>query len=186
MRRLWAIAALLLVAWTHGDSRPSPDITAKLASGSGFPQTVRVRLWYLHPPRDLTLRAEASQATMQKCANCKEAAISTLSLHAAGSSVEADGGRTQVPTLRINGTYRMSTTEGPAIRADFPVEVRAEQDHLAITALMPMEEYIAGVLAGETGNFKSDEALKAMSVAARTYAEHFRSEEHTSELQSRP
>jgi stage II sporulation protein D len=38
---------------------------------------------------------------------------------------------------------------------------------------MPMEEYIAGVLAGETGNFKSEEALKAMSVAARTYAEHF-------------
>ena len=38
---------------------------------------------------------------------------------------------------------------------------------------MPMEEYIAGVLAGETGNFKSDEALKAMAVAARTFAMHF-------------
>ena len=36
-----------------------------------------------------------------------------------------------------------------------------------------MDEYIAGVLAGETGNFKSDEALKAMAVAARTYAMHF-------------
>jgi stage II sporulation protein D len=29
------------------------------------------------------------------------------------------------------------------------------------------------VLSGETGNFKSDEALKAMSVAVRTYAVHF-------------
>jgi stage II sporulation protein D len=173
VRRLWTIAALLLAAWIHGDSQPLPDITAKQASGSGFPQTVLVRLWNLRPPRDLTLRAEAGQATMQKCANCKEAAISTLSLHASGSSVETDGGRTQVPTLRINGTYRMSRTEGPPIQADFSVEVRAEQDHLAITALMPMEEYITGVLAGETGNFKSDEALKAMSVAARTYAEHF-------------
>ena len=38
---------------------------------------------------------------------------------------------------------------------------------------MPMDEYIAGVLAGEVGNFKSDEALKAMAVAARTYAMHF-------------
>ena len=36
-----------------------------------------------------------------------------------------------------------------------------------------MEEYIAGVLAGEAGNFKSDEALKAMAVAARTFAMHF-------------
>ena len=44
---------------------------------------------------------------------------------------------------------------------------------LLITALMPMEEYVAGVLAGEVGNFKSDEALKAMAVAARTYALHF-------------
>ena len=38
---------------------------------------------------------------------------------------------------------------------------------------MPMDEYIAGVLAGETGNFKSEETLKAMAVTARTYALHF-------------
>ena len=38
---------------------------------------------------------------------------------------------------------------------------------------MPMDEYVAGVLAGETGSFKSDEALKAMAVTARTYALHF-------------
>jgi len=36
-----------------------------------------------------------------------------------------------------------------------------------------MEEYVAGVLAGETGSFKSDETLKAMAVTARTYAMHF-------------
>ena len=55
----------------------------------------------------------------------------------------------------------------------FPSRCGPTTDHLVITAYMPMEEYIAGVLAGETGNFKSEEALKAMSVAARTYAEHF-------------
>ncbi len=67
----------------------------------------------------------------------------------------------------------MNAAAEPPLRADFPIEVRANGSHLLITALMPMEEYIAGVLAGETGNFKSDEALKAMAVAARTFAMHF-------------
>ena len=49
----------------------------------------------------------------------------------------------------------------------------ARDGKLLLTALMPMGEYIAGVLAGETGNFKSEETLKAMAVTARTYALHF-------------
>lgn len=35
---------------------------------------------------------------------------------------------------------------------------------------LPLERYVAGVLAGEASVFHSDEALKAMAVAARTYA----------------
>lgn len=35
---------------------------------------------------------------------------------------------------------------------------------------VPAEQYVAGVLAGESSTFQSDEALKAMAVAARTYA----------------
>jgi len=67
----------------------------------------------------------------------------------------------------------MNATGEPPMRVDFPIEIRASAGHLLVTALMPMEEYIAGVLAGETGNFKSEEALKAMAIAARTYAMHF-------------
>jgi len=37
-----------------------------------------------------------------------------------------------------------------------------------------MEDYLAAVLAGESGNFQSEEALKAMAVVARTYAARFR------------
>lgn len=39
---------------------------------------------------------------------------------------------------------------------------------------MDLEEYTAGVLAGESSVFQSEEALKAMAVAARTYAVRFR------------
>jgi stage II sporulation protein D len=40
------------------------------------------------------------------------------------------------------------------------------------TVELPREGYVAGVLAGESSVFRSDEALKAMAVAARTYAAH--------------
>jgi stage II sporulation protein D len=39
---------------------------------------------------------------------------------------------------------------------------------------LPLEDYVAGVMAGEAGTMKSPEALKAMAVAIRTYAVKFR------------
>lgn len=39
---------------------------------------------------------------------------------------------------------------------------------------LPMERYVAGVLAGESSVFRSDAGLRAMAVAARTYAVHQR------------
>ncbi len=42
------------------------------------------------------------------------------------------------------------------------------------TFVLPLERYVAGVLAGESSVFASPEALKAMAVAARTYAVRLR------------
>lgn len=174
MKKLLATVALLLLVWTHGAARPaSGDGAARPSARGGFPQTVRIRLWYLHPPNQLKLRADAGQATVKKCSSCKEIPLATLNVHATGSSLDSDGDRSSTPALSIDGIYQMNSPGQPPIGADFPIQISADQGHLVITALMPMEEYIAGVLAGETGNFKSDEALKAMSVAARSYAEHF-------------
>ena len=115
----------------------------------------------------------AGRAQMRTCAGCKTISDHDATLRAAGSKIELEGNKSPASELRISGAYQMNATGDPPIRADFPIEIRASEGHLLVTALMPMEEYIAGVLAGETGNFKSDEALKAMAVAARTYAMHF-------------
>ncbi len=48
------------------------------------------------------------------------------------------------------------------------------------TVSLPLERYVAAVLAGEAGVFQSREALKAMAVAARTYAVRMRGR-HASE-----
>ena len=165
MKRLMAVLGVVLALWVAGDGKP--------ASPSSFPQTVRVRLWYLHPPRELRVKADAGQAQLRKCATCKPADIATLTLRANGSQLQTDSDKFAMSEARISGAYQINAAGEPPLHADFPLEIRAQDGYLQITALMPMEEYIAGVLAGEVGNFKSDEALKAMAVAARTYAMHF-------------
>ena len=171
MRKLAAALAIVLAVWMHGDARPADP--AGKNSQAGFPHVVRIRLWYLHPPHVLKVRADSGGATLERCANCKETALSALSASASGSSIQVEGDRSPVAMLRFDGAYQLNAPGQPPVHADFPIELRAANGRLVITAFMPMEEYIAGVLAGEAGNFKSDEALKAMSVAARTYAEHF-------------
>ncbi len=165
------LTGLLLLSLAT-DARPASDPGAKPAAQSTFPQTLRVRLWYLHPPRELRIRADAGQAQVRRCEKCKREPFTTLALQASGASIQIGGAKAGTE-LRLSGAYQLSATGLPPIPADFPVEVQASGNHLLITALLPMEEYVAGVLAGETGNFKSDEALKTMAVAARTYALHF-------------
>lgn len=166
--------AILLLLWIGGDAQPQRGAAAKNAgAASGFPNIVRVRLWYLRPPHDLKVHAEAGQAEFRKCATCGDSPLAALTLRAIGSQIQILGDKAGTSELRISGAVQIITADAAPIRADFPVEVRAGEGHLLITALVPMDEYIAGVLAGETGNFKSDEALKAMAVTARTYAVHF-------------
>ena len=168
MKSLGSTLACWLLLFLAPDARAASDAGTKPA---GFPQTLSVRLWYLHPPHELRIHAETGQAQLRLCATCKPEAVTTLPLRATGSSVE--GAKPSATEVRLSGNYQLIAAGSPPIHADFPIAIRAGDDHLLITAMMPMEEYVAGVLAGETGNFKSDEALKAMAVAARTYAVHF-------------
>jgi stage II sporulation protein D len=176
LRLLLSAIALLLLA-VSGGADPQPDTVAKNknigAPSSGFPRTVRVRLWYLHPPASLKLHADAGQARMRKCETCADGALGDVTLRASASKIEVSGEKSAVSHLRMDGAFQMNPPGEAAIRAEFPVEVRALQGQLLVTATMPMDEYLAGVLAGEVGSFKSDEALKALAVAARTYAMHF-------------
>ena len=55
----------------------------------------------------------------------------------------------------------------------FKVQARTPNGTRAVIEL-PLERYVAGVLAGESSVFQSAEALKAMAVAARTYAVRMR------------
>jgi stage II sporulation protein D len=164
-----AIALLApLFAWMVGGAEPQ-----RAASQSGFPQTVRARLWYFQQPGTVKLKAEPGQAKLRKCATCAETPLSAVTIRASGSQVQIESEKVTTPEVRVSGVYEAAAANVPPLRGDFPLIIRASDGKLQVTATMPMEEYIAGVLAGETGNFQSDEAQKAMAVAARTYALHF-------------
>jgi len=167
MRRISILLLALLIALADGAQ------TQRNGSASGFPKTVRVRLWYLHPASKLKITANAGQATYRKCAKCAETAFTTMAIGASGAQVGVEGDRTATSELHVGGNFVLANPSSPPLKADFPIDVSAHDGKLLVTASMPMDEYIGGVLAGETGNFKSEETLKAMAVTARTYALHF-------------
>ena len=67
-----------------------------------------------------------------------------------------------------------------ALQAQVTYKVRLTSNDGDKIVELPAEQYVTGVLAGESSTFQSDEALKAMAVAARTYAARLRGR-HASE-----
>jgi stage II sporulation protein D len=66
------------------------------------------------------------------------------------------------------------------LAAPAEIKVRLTQPDGGRIVVLPLERYVAGVLGGESGVFRSKEALKAQAVAARTYALRLRGR-HSSE-----
>jgi stage II sporulation protein D len=60
-------------------------------------------------------------------------------------------------------------------RATVAYRVRLSASEGGRIVTIPAERYVAAVLAGEAGTFRNEESLKAIAVAARTYAAHFHS-----------
>ena len=124
-------------------------------------RTVTVRLFWLHPPG--RVHVESTGATIRSCATCaQESTKSPLDIdarHAQAAIIEG--------SVRVSGDgFAPFTTKG-----ELTIEPR--DGVLLLTLKMPLEDYVTAVLNGESAGFKSDEALKAMAVAARTYAVYF-------------
>jgi stage II sporulation protein D len=78
-----------------------------------------------------------------------------------------------VKQLHVSLGARLLSTSG-AMPVDFPLEIRARGSRLELTMVMPFERYVQSALQGEMSGIGDGEALKAMAVAARTYAVRFR------------
>ena len=86
----------------------------------------------------------------------------------------------QTPLKELNlapGHYPAGTkitTGNSVLIAPGPIDIRQETGGYTITAQVALEDYVAAVLDGEAGGLRQAQARRAMAVAARTYAVHFR------------
>jgi stage II sporulation protein D len=113
-----------------------------------LPATVRVRLFATQQPAEVRVTTADGQSIL---INARQAP----------------------PLFRNAGPVTIQTPGGNPIHLQYPLEVTAGKGVLVIVNEMPFEEYVAAVLAGESMGFRSEESLKAMAVAVRTYASHF-------------
>jgi len=142
-------------------------------------QDLRVRLYTLHPPSEITIKAASEKLQWRNCPGCSKNSATILLLQAAGSELRIhDAGVSS--EIFISGAIRIESSGQPSIAASFPLQIQASAGHLLLTAAIPIEEYVAAVLAGESGDFRNDESVKAMAVVVRTYATRFRGQ-HASE-----
>src|SRR5881396_2624250 len=105
--------------------------------------------------RDVTVRLYSNQSPSQV----------TLVRGGASSVVKAGS-----PALHVTGPWQVRTADPDSLSLSYPLAIRTEGGHLTMTITVPLEEYVAGVLAGESVGFRSAQSLAAMAVAARTYA----------------
>jgi stage II sporulation protein D len=162
VKRTLAIAGVLLAAQSAAQT-----------------QDIKVRIYSLQPPTNLTIASARGTASWAACPACRATVLTNL-------QVEADDGRLRfagIPqshaTLLIRGSYRLSGSQHAPFAASLPLEIRARGNQLVLTLSLPLEEYVAAVLAAESRNQQSDQSLQAMAVAARTFAVHFRGRHKT-------
>jgi stage II sporulation protein D len=133
-------------------------------------RSVQVRLFWQHPPAQISIVPQG--ATLRSCERCAATRLkASLEITAKGSSMTTPSGSS--PIFYLTGQVRISGNGFPPFTIDNELRIQAREDLLLLTLTMPLDEYVTAVLQGESASFKSDEALKAMAVAARTYAVRF-------------
>jgi stage II sporulation protein D len=128
-------------------------------------KSVRVRLFSLHPEHRLKLTATSGSLFWKTCEQCEERNAFELDVEA---NAELGSNR-----LLVRGNYRLSPENGLGFSAAFPLELKNGSHVLSVVGIVPLEDYVAAAVAGESGSFKNVESLKAMAVAVRSYASHF-------------
>jgi len=109
--------------------------------------------------RDVTVRVYTNQA------------LDHLTLARGGHSTLVKA--SENPVLHVVGAWSAQVPGQDALRLAYPLDIKARDGRLALTLHLPLEDYVAAVLAGESAGFRSEQSLAAMAVAARTYAVRF-------------
>jgi stage II sporulation protein D len=128
-------------------------------------EDVRVRLYTARPPDALSIRGVGGEIHWRTCPKCAEFSGRELSVAAADAKGSAE--------FFVSGRFEIRAASGPSFLASYPAHIERHDGHLLVTVTMTLEDYVASVLMGESGDFENVESRKAMAVVARTYAVRF-------------
>jgi stage II sporulation protein D len=139
-------------------------------SAAAQQRALQVRLFWQHAPSRIHVVAEG--ASLCACETCASNVLSNeIDITGHGSNLVA--GTISSSALVLSGRARITGDGFSPFEITNELRVQSRHGVLLLTLAMTLEEYVTAVLQGESANFKSDEALKAMAVAARTYAVRF-------------
>lgn len=95
----------------------------------------------------------------------------TLTAKSLGLSFTAKKRIELVPRM-ADGGFRLRTTETKPVERNYPgsVEMSLVAGHIQFVNTLPLEDYVAGVVQAEAGNYHHQEYYKLQSVTCRTYA----------------
>jgi stage II sporulation protein D len=167
---MWALALALLLLVPCAPAQ-QPDIRVGILSLYRLSQLTVVYNAPAPPQKALKRRGRKEVLTVAP-SPASSGTRRELAVSAVGELVRA--GEEITPRLVIQGEFQIT---GPQIRVQdlrFPLEISARGGHLRAILRLPVEEYVAAVVQGETAGLMPPEALKAMAVAARSYATRFR------------
>lgn len=136
-------------------------------------EDVDVRIYSAHPPASMSVIATEGELRWKTCPTCEEKTERKMSLESPQSDGAAGETRGHGEYF-ITGSYELRPENGPSFAAHFPLRIETRAGGLVVVATMPLEEYVQHVLMAESGDFQNAESLKAMAVAARSYAKRFR------------
>jgi stage II sporulation protein D len=131
----------------------------------------QVRLFWRHPPR--RIRVISQDAVMRPCESCPATRLAGMTIEISNSGSMVSAGSISSSTIVLSGRLRIEGNDFAPFSIDNRLQVQARDGFLLLTTAMTLEQYVTAVLEGEGAGFRSEEGLKAMAVAARTYAVHF-------------
>lgn len=94
----------------------------------------------------------------------------TLGLAARGDTLVVDGKPAPQPLRLEAGDWRVAPHGSATRRYRASFDIRARNGELRVVATLPLEEYVAGVVASETLPGTPPAALRAQAVVTRSYA----------------
>jgi stage II sporulation protein D len=170
----------MTMAKTMRTTRAIPILALLLVASfaAAQPPDVRVHLLSRYRLSEVQIKPSAGETVILTLNSSPQNLTGEATVRARKSSVEISG--TIGPKLTLNGNFRIVSEQAPVQHIHGDLEISARDGVLSMIAAIPVEQYVAGVLEGETAGEMPPEALKALAVAIRSYTTHFR-ERHKEE-----